>query len=579
MDSIFREMTRRVPFLLLSLLVTLGCGDDDETVVPDAGTDAFVPGADAEPDAAADLGTDAGREDGCMETTGVAEWRLDNIDDTGVRIRGDLGLELGESPWGLHVWFQRYGDTPYEGVVELGPDTANESFPHCPHCVVALSGADEVNPMHGFFARSGTIELVEDAFSPRKHFILRDVVLGEITIEGIESTWVPDGDCIALPAMLEVEQAFPPEAWRCDPNTYGAGDACDCGCGTWDPDCFPCDGILGEECDEEPLPVRGCDTGQVCGGLEARCYQDCSETGTCEVGTCVWEGLGNRICDNDPDHFDPAQLGEECGPGAYGATYCGEQPGYAEGVCSEWFAGPDEPTVWECRAFCQTDADCDTENHEYCEVVYGEVAGYCLPDYPRYWTCDPTAYEDGVCNCECGAPDPDCGLPQDLPASSPDCAADQVCVFQGQFDTLGQTECISAVVNDDCASAETVTLPFTGTVDTRGAHNSYLAASCFRSERWGLDSVYAMDLTAGEAVDIEFTTTDDDTNAALYVVGPGDAALCDTDFTCEAAVDDGWYGEGETFRFTATDAGRYFLVVDCFANRLVRGQLSISAVE
>ena len=25
MDSIFREMTRRVPFLLLSLLVTLGC--------------------------------------------------------------------------------------------------------------------------------------------------------------------------------------------------------------------------------------------------------------------------------------------------------------------------------------------------------------------------------------------------------------------------------------------------------------------------------------------------------------------------------------------------------------------------
>ena len=574
-------MTIRATPVLCALVLALGaCGDDDgvSDAAPDFGMDA------APSDGSTDLTTaDQGPDldaDGCLRAT-AGDWELDVISDTGERVIAPLELDFGERPWDLYVWFQRFGDLPQEGVIALG-EGPNESFPDCPQCVVAFQGSDLD---YGLFAESGTIELISNAFDPRKRFVLRDVVLREVTIgpgEGpgtLVSTPVPGGRCVALDTV-EVNQAFPPETWRCEPERYAAGDACDCACGAWDPDCFPCSEFPPDPaCDPTPLPVVGCVADQVCAGQDAACYYDCSESGSCDFGTCVWEGNGNRICETDTDRFDPAGLGEACGD-TFGLTYCAEEVGVARGMCAEWYSGADEEVEWECRPFCEADTDCDTEAHEYCEIVFGDVAGYCLPDYPRSWTCNPAAYEDGaVCHCGCGAWDPDCGRPDEPPQPAMGCPSGQVCVPQDAIFTMGQSECVVPPVNGTCATATVIVLPFDGAVDTRGAANDFMAAGCFPFEKWGFDTVYAMDLAAGQRVRATLTTADGDVNAALYVAGPGEASVCEGDFECIAEVDATGFGEAETLTFGVPSAGRYYLVVDSFASRSVNGQLTVSTLE
>ena len=55
-----------------------------------------------------------------------------------------------------------------------------------------------------------------------------------------------------------------PYAWTCGASYYNAGDGCDCGCGTWDPDC------------ENPsLPIFGCHSSS----------DVCSKAGTCQASS------------------------------------------------------------------------------------------------------------------------------------------------------------------------------------------------------------------------------------------------------------------------------------------------------
>jgi hypothetical protein len=63
----------------------------------------------------------------------------------------------------------------------------------------------------------------------------------------------PEGQCVA-PGDGEV-----PSTWGCDPSYYDAGDGCDCGCGSFDPDC-----------DDEAQELFGCEPGRVC-GPDGRC--------------------------------------------------------------------------------------------------------------------------------------------------------------------------------------------------------------------------------------------------------------------------------------------------------------------
>jgi len=564
--------------LLLVALSLFGCGDDDGDGTADAGPSDDMSVAS---DAGSDLSTDppdlGGGDmwvDGCQPVA-VGAFELDVISDTGLRIRAPIEPELDEERWGLDVWFQRFGGTEYEGTFELG-EPPNADFPDCPHCVIATKGTDLER---GYFAYEGTLELREDAFGPRMSFELRDVILREVTIGPgelpgtITATPVEGGHCLALP-VVDVDGAFPPDEWRCDVEKWADGETCDCACGTWDPDCFRCDDFPPDpECDPTPLPVAGCGADQVCSGEDAECFRDCSETETCSFGTCVYWIDGQRICETNTDRFDSAELGEACDD-PIGLTYCAEEVGVANGVCAEWVRDDGDDPTWTCRAVCTSDADCDADSFEYCERIFGETAGYCLPDYPPSWTCHPSTYEDGTtCHCGCGAWDPDCGLTFEAPSEAVGCAEGDVCVLVDEIRTWAESECVTPPANDTCLAAEPITLPYDQVVRTRGAAPDYGADGCFPNPKGGVETVYALALEVGQTLEVTATPTNDDDNPAIYLVGPGDASVCSGDFSCVAAEDDTGYGEAETFTFTVTEAGTYYLMVDFFANRWLEVRL------
>ena len=60
-----------------------------------------------------DAHVDAGR---CLEVTSVEAFRLDVDDDTGMRIRARFSPEVEGEPWDLYVWFQRFGDSTFDGA-------------------------------------------------------------------------------------------------------------------------------------------------------------------------------------------------------------------------------------------------------------------------------------------------------------------------------------------------------------------------------------------------------------------------------------------------------------------------------
>ncbi|MBO6940111.1 MAG: PPC domain-containing protein [Deltaproteobacteria bacterium] len=559
--------------LLLIGSLGFGCGDDDDSS-PDAG-----PGVDMSmPDDAAtdmpeppDLGEGDMWVDGCQPVS-IGAFELDVISDTGIRVRAPIDPELDEVMWGLDVWFQRFGGAATEGTIELGAPP-NDDFPDCPHCVVATKGTDLET---AYFAYEGTMELREDPFGPRMSFQLRDVILREVTIGPgelpgtISATPVEDGHCLALP-LVDVDSVFPPDEWTCDISKWADGETCDCACGTWDPDCFRCDEFPPDpECDPTPLPLAGCGDSQVCSGFDAACYRDCSDTGTCGFGTCVYWLDGQRICETDTDLFDNAALGEACDD-PFGLTYCAEDVGVANGVCAQWVGDDGDDPTWTCRPVCTSDSDCG--EFEYCEMIFRPSAGYCLPARPPSWTCHPSTYEDGTCHCGCGAWDPDCGLTFEAPPAATGCADGDVCVLVDEIRTWAESECVTPPTNDTCATAEPVTLPYDQVVQTRGAAPDYAAESCFPSGKGGVETVYAITLEVGQTLSVTATPTNDDDNPAIYLVGPGDPSVCDGDFSCVAAEEEGGYGEPESFQFTATEAGTYYLMLDFFANRWLEVRL------
>lgn len=552
---------------LFGLLVA--CGS------PPAGMDATIGdprdgGASDAADAAnpRDAHVDAGR---CLEVTSVEAFRLDVDDDTGMRIRARFSPEVEGEPWDLYVWFQRFGDSTFDGEVALGVEP-NDNFPDCPHCVIALKGFDLTR---GFFARSGTMELHGTPFDGRVSLTLRDVVLAEVTIgpsddpiPSLRSTWVEDGGCLLLPTVT-VEQAFPPSDWRCSPDLYGEGEGCDCDCGAWDPDCSACDPFADPSCDPTVVaPTRRCATGEVC-SLDASCVASC-ETTPCRSGACAYWIDGQRICVQGAEWLDAAVVGEDCRQTGR-LHYCDVLDGVARGVCAWWDSRLDGPAApLRCWAACERDAECGVD--ETCVGLFtapeADGPGYCQPRQPPDWTCAPSAFDDGVtCDCACGTWDPDCGDPYGAPMTSPRCGAGEVCVLSDENHPATPGECVPRPSNDACDSAEPLALDVDVSGTTRGAGPTYLASACFPFGREGFDVVYALSLTAGQRLRVDATPTDPRFDLALYLVGPGDAASCDGDPSCAATADAAGRGGAEALRFTSAASGTYHLVVDSYAPR------------
>jgi hypothetical protein len=216
----------------------------------------------------------------------------------------------------------------------------------------------------------------------------------------------------------------PPE-WLCDPSAYGGGNGCDCGCGLIDPDCAA---MADSECDQCPAgscSAAGCATvatnnNAVCGtGVPASWRLECSNG---------WYGTGDG-CDcgcgaPDPDCASPSSdecifvspVGE-CADGAYNPD---NNAVCHSGIPSDWTCSADKYSARDgCDCGCgAVDPDCDSPANTDCDNC--ETCGDCTNVSeltnancekrapPTAWNCDANRYDDGTCDCGCGAVDADC---------------------------------------------------------------------------------------------------------------------------------------------------------------------------
>ncbi|HEX2880406.1 MAG TPA: hypothetical protein VHO25_12815, partial [Polyangiaceae bacterium] len=230
----------------------------------------------------------------------------------------------------------------------------------------------------------------------------------------------------------------PPLEWTCDAARYGTGNACDCGCGVADPDC---EGSSVESCDT-------CNAGGSCG-------QDYSYYGTSYFGDpCgTIDPIDNAVCGwkCDEDYFDDGPC--DCGCGLTDADcsddtvascdYCdGDGPGSCAVSCAEInpednsvCGGPGVPGEWTCdpgtfynpgSGNCDCgcgveDPDCEDSNVASCDTcgnqgscaeLWGcqliEEASNSVCSEGTGWTCNPSYFGDGPCDCGCGIVDIDC---------------------------------------------------------------------------------------------------------------------------------------------------------------------------
>ncbi len=184
-----------------------------------------------------------------------------------------------------------------------------------------------------------------------------------------------------------------------------------------------------------------------------------------------------------------------------------------------------------------------------------------------YTTCPKATYQDGTtCNCMCGGggsaavPDPDC---QNGNLAVAGCTGNQLCYYD---DT-----CQTAPLNDKCATATPITIgtPVTGT--TVNAANNYNAglegATCDGVSQAGPDVAYSVTLTANQAITVTLSGLDAMYDGSIALVGPGTpATACDANpiTLCVKGADAAAEGANETFQYTATTAGTYYIIVDSF---------------
>ncbi|MBI3180002.1 MAG: hypothetical protein HYZ27_10100 [Deltaproteobacteria bacterium] len=198
-----------------------------------------------------------------------------------------------------------------------------------------------------------------------------------------------------------------------------------------------------------------------CGGLCGTCTGDqfCTPEGTCYTAGCVArcadkrcgsDGCGGTCgtCDDPAMPFCadgacaaecvPDCIGAECGDDGCGGS-CGTcQDGH---LCSEH--GHCVPNGWTCdpasydaRDACDcgcgvADTDCEQAHLALvgCGLFETCVSGACTARVPAAWTCADLQYEDGYfCDCDCGAPDPDCAR-RDNPVLG--CAPTDACAATG----------------------------------------------------------------------------------------------------------------------------------------------------
>lgn len=146
-----------------------------------------------------------------------------------------------------------------------------------------------------------------------------------------------------------------------------------------------------------------------------------------------------------------------------------------------------------------------------------------------------------------------------------DCAATEVCA-----PIIGAKGlCITPPVNDTCELAQLITIGTPVNGRTGGAGSNYNAgleaATCTGVSQAGADVAYRVVLTANQAITVTLSNVSANFDPSVALVGPGAATVCNaTTIACLKGADAGVEAEGETFTYTATTAGTYYLIVDTF---------------
>jgi hypothetical protein len=218
----------------------------------------------------------------------------------------------------------------------------------------------------------------------------------------------------------------PPLHWKCDERFYRDGTRCDCGCGFPDPDCGanelgacdycngdgscsgqPCPGLIDPSditsCVQPVVPAEwvcgydqygtgdACDCG--CGAFDPDCRSNAPAS--CESCRCN--------SDRCPESVDPNDT-SQCAPPPVGWT-CSEFL-YANGLCDCGCGAIDVDCTSMSSDYCQIcDGGCA---HGHCERVRANDNSQCSVQVPSEWTCSDDVFWDDVCDCGCGALDPDC---------------------------------------------------------------------------------------------------------------------------------------------------------------------------
>ncbi|HTQ04995.1 MAG TPA: hypothetical protein VMI54_14120 [Polyangiaceae bacterium] len=253
-----------------------------------------------------------------------------------------------------------------------------------------------------------------------------------------------------------------PTTWTCPTRLYDDGSHCDCGCGAFDPDCSALGAGACDKCNDSgscskdacpgtittdknwvctrPTPPANwsCWTYSYADGYTCDCGcgapdPDCA---TSDVSACMSCGNCNGSC---PASIDPTDT-----------TRCAPPP-------SNWICDPAEWGDYTCDCGCgAVDPDCYDSTSSSCArwPTAGCSAGIsshisatnnatCSIVAPPTWKCSVGYYADGVCDCGCGALDPDCAS-----ANSSECV---YCNSAGSCSTAKCPGTISPTDNTSCS--------------------------------------------------------------------------------------------------------------------------------
>jgi hypothetical protein len=219
-----------------------------------------------------------------------------------------------------------------------------------------------------------------------------------------------------------------PKGWVCESWTYADG-TCDCGCGVVDVDCKSASADDCENCPLYGCAPYGCQNGAIMQDDNAFCSQappnwTCSprlynDGSGCDCG-CNFpdpdcSSLAGAVCDRCNDNNSCSSQAcpglidpsdnAHCAPLAPPPEWTCGDYFYANGVCDCGCGAVDPDCADTSINSC---IECPTCGSYHCPALIDPTATTKCQGAPSAWTCDDSRYGDGTCDCGCGVIDIDC---------------------------------------------------------------------------------------------------------------------------------------------------------------------------